>query len=193
MRGSNPTLGVRMTFFCCTTALLLLTAAFFSGVLYTQQSQKITFRQGLNSTHALSDSNTVTSVGEASQFSLIKQKKDVGVTSDDSQEAIQNASSPASNINPDQLEKLIDGLREISASYDPRRLGEIESYLYSSNPAIRSAAVEAVFNLGDKSGAELLHRASRSMLDPKEETETLEKAAFLRLPPCSFKTLNTRK
>lgn len=89
--------------------------------------------------------------------------------------------------------KLIEGLREIAASYDPKRLAEIESHLYSRNPAIRAEAVDAVLNLGDASGAEMLRRASHSMSDPNEESETLAKAAFLRLPSGSFSAPSTPK
>jgi hypothetical protein len=94
---------------------------------------------------------------------------------------------------PRTVSKLIEILRDIASSYDPKKLSEIEIHLYSPNPVIRAEAVNAVLNLGDEAGAELLHRASRSMLDPREELETLEKAAFLRLPSGTFRAVGAQK
>ena len=71
-------------------------------------------------------------------------------------------------------------------TYDAKSLPKIEPFLYSDEPAIREAALNAIVNLGDEAGAEILRRAARSMVDPKEELEALEKAAFLRLPPVKF-------
>jgi hypothetical protein len=96
--------------------------------------------------------------------------------------ALPDASTIRVESDPNLVEQIVDGLIEISASYNPERLVEIEPYLYCPNSAVRTAAVDAVLNLGSEAGADLLHRASYSMLDSREAKETLEKAAFLRLP-----------
>jgi hypothetical protein len=93
-----------------------------------------------------------------------------------------DASTIRVESDPNVVEQIVDGLIEISASYNAERLVEIEPYLYCPNSAVRTAAVDAVLNLGSEAGADLLHKASQSMLDPREAKETLEKAAFLRLP-----------
>jgi hypothetical protein len=73
-----------------------------------------------------------------------------------------------------KIDAAVSTLQELSATYDAKSLPKMEPFLYSDEPAIREA------------GAEILRRAARSMVDPKEELEALEKAAFLRLPPGKF-------
>jgi hypothetical protein len=90
-------------------------------------------------------------------------------------------------VDDPSVRKLVVSLQEMASSFDPKTLPGIEVHLYSPNPLIRAEAVNAVLNMGDAAGAEVLRRASRAMSDPKEELETLEKAAFLRLPSGSLK------
>jgi hypothetical protein len=85
-----------------------------------------------------------------------------------------------------KIDAAVSTLQELSATYDAKSLPKMEPFLYSDEPAIREAALNAIVNLGDEAGAEILRRAARSMVDPKEELEALEKAAFLRLPPGKF-------
>ena len=82
-----------------------------------------------------------------------------------------------------RIDAAVNTLQELSATYDAKSLPKMEPFLYSDEPAIREAALNAIVNLGDEAGAEILRRAARSMVDPKEELDALEKAAFLRLPP----------
>jgi len=129
----------------------------------------------------------------AASASLHREKYESGATASFAEPSVSGLEEQASQRDQRAVSKIVETLREVAASYDPKRLSELDTHLYSSNPVIRAEAVDAVLNLGDASGAEMLRRASRSMLDPKEELETLGKAAFLRLPSGSLKAASVPK
>jgi hypothetical protein len=58
----------------------------------------------------------------------------------------------------------------------------VKDYVYSADPEIRAAAVDAIVAIGISEGADVLEDALRSMTVPEEIVETKAKIKFLRLP-----------
>lgn len=81
-----------------------------------------------------------------------------------------------------QKSQILEELRAAAITYNREALPLIEPHLYSTDPEVRQAAVEAIILLGAKEGAPLLRKASASWDDRNEAAQLLEKADYLELP-----------
>jgi len=86
---------------------------------------------------------------------------------------------------PPQTSKeiVLHTLGEAATTYEATSLPVIEPHLYSPDPEIRGAALNAVVILGDKAGAPLLRKAALSATNSAEAAELMDQAAYLELPP----------
>jgi hypothetical protein len=89
------------------------------------------------------------------------------------------ATSPAG---PLQGEAAKDFLHEASTSYDAARLPDIGNYLTHPDPEVRTAAREAIIQLGATEGVALLKAAADKAANTEEATELRKAADFLALP-----------
>jgi hypothetical protein len=190
MRGSRILLGPRVLLSSIGAALFLLLGALLAKQLFFQPIPTEAPQGSKNNPGA---SSVIEPSNHEAKLSSLVETLGSGALASTAKNLVTEGQGAIEPKEPEAIARVIDGFQEISASYDPKRLQEIEPYLYSRNLMIRAAAVDAVLNLGDSSGAEILRRAARSMLEPKEELETLEKAALLALPSGTFGTRKTRK
>lgn len=83
-------------------------------------------------------------------------------------------------------EAILAEIEAASISYDARELPRIRPFLTHPDPAVREAAVNGVFILGDAAGAPLLREAARLTATPQEAVRLLEMADYLELPSGSL-------
>jgi hypothetical protein len=81
-----------------------------------------------------------------------------------------------------EKEKLIEDLAEWATTYDQAAVQKIRKYVFSADPDVRGAAIDALVAAGVAEGADVLEEAMRSMSVPEEIVKTKEKVKFLRLP-----------
>jgi hypothetical protein len=94
------------------------------------------------------------------------------------------APAPAATTEtPATRETILATLETAYTSYRPESLPAIAPYLQHRDREIRSAAREAVVQLGAPEGATLLRQSSLRLQDPREAAEFLDAADFLELPP----------
>ena len=86
----------------------------------------------------------------------------------DAQTSVESPKEESTNP-PSTREEIVDRMNEASVSYDPAQLPVIEPYLRNGDPAIRTAALDAVLVLGHADGAPLLREAAKLA----ESSETL--------------------
>lgn len=82
---------------------------------------------------------------------------------------------------------------EYATSYEATSLPLIEPSLYSEDPKIRAAALNAVVVLGANEGGAVLRRAAAAAKDQKEALELLEKAEWVELPPVDINHLKSTR
>ena len=82
---------------------------------------------------------------------------------------------------------------EYATSYDATSLHLIEPSLYSEDPKIRAAALNAVVVLGANEGGAVLRKAADKTKDPKEAVKLLENADWLELPPVDINRLKSMR
>lgn len=87
-------------------------------------------------------------------------------------------------------EVILERIDDAIVTYSPEGVGMIAPYLSSGDVEIREAAVEALMQLGEPSGAELLRKAARSAANARERNQLLEAAAFIDLPPVELEIVN---
>lgn len=85
-------------------------------------------------------------------------------------------------VRGEDKEKLIENFPKWATTYDKPALDKVKDYVYSADPEIRAAAVDAIVAIGISEGADVLEDALRSMTVPEEIVETKAKIKFLRLP-----------
>ena len=104
-----------------------------------------------------------------------------------------NGDTPQTDAQKEALVKAraeaIDLLHEASVSYDAAQLPVIEPYLRNADPEIRSAALDAMVVLGDKSAAGLIRNAAKSLSSAEEALKYEKTAAYLELPPANIKEI----
>jgi hypothetical protein len=88
-------------------------------------------------------------------------------------------------------EAAIHEMHEASITYDPAQLAVIQPHLRDPDPEIRKEAREAMLVLGDASASPMLREAAKGASSPEEAAMFEEAAAFLDLPPGSFKKLSS--
>ena len=81
-----------------------------------------------------------------------------------------------------EKEKLIEDLADWATTYDRAAVQKIRKYVFSADPDVRGAAIDALVAAGVAEGADVLEEAMRSMSVPEEIVKTKEKVKFLRLP-----------
>lgn len=89
---------------------------------------------------------------------------------------------------PTAKEEILTGIQNAATTYDPASLPSIARYFESSDPEIRSAAIDGVMLLGDAAGAPLLRQLAASTGNPAEASELRSKADYLELPPAKLLT-----
>lgn len=92
--------------------------------------------------------------------------------------------------NHDENDVILAQLHGYATTYDSSYLPLIEPFLYSQDPTIRDAALNAVIVLGSKEGGIIIRRAASSLQNQKEVADFLSKAEYVELP--SISTLNLR-
>jgi HEAT repeat protein len=77
-------------------------------------------------------------------------------------------------------------IHEAMVTYSPEGVKALEPMLADAEPEIREAAINAIIQIGEKSGADALRRAARKTKLPRERMRMLEAADFIELPPIEF-------
>jgi len=77
-------------------------------------------------------------------------------------------------------------IHEAMVTYSPEGVKALEPILANAEPEIREAAINAIIQIGEKSGADALRRAARKTKVLREKMRMLEAAEFIELPPIEF-------
>lgn len=113
-----------------------------------------------------------------------------GQTGENPQAATQPAADSAEveRIRAEALEKIHDA----SVSYDAAELPVIRPYLLSSDPVLRTAAVDAMIVLGDASAGPMLREAARGLASEEEAKKMIQAADYIELPPANIKEIGEK-
>ena len=89
-------------------------------------------------------------------------------------------------------QEIIQQLQEVAVTYDPAQLPVIQPYLVDADPALRSAAVNAMMVMGETSAAPMLRNAAKLLASSDEAKMYERKAAYLELPPIASEELASK-
>ena len=89
-------------------------------------------------------------------------------------------------------QEIIQQLQDAAVTYDPAQLSVIQPYLVDADPALRSAAVNAMMVMGETSAAAMLRNAAKLLASSDEAKMYERKAAFLELPPVTSEELASK-
>jgi HEAT repeat protein len=89
----------------------------------------------------------------------------------------------------DSKEAAIGHLQEVSTTYDPAGLPQIQPYLENPDPDIRAAAVDAMIVLGDSRAGTMLREAAKKLTSFEESKKMEEAARYVELPSADIRNL----
>ena len=86
-------------------------------------------------------------------------------------------------------EEALEKMQEASVTYDAAELPIIRPYLESSDPVLRSAAVDAMLVLGDAAAGPMLREAAKNLESEDEAKQMIKAADYIELPPADIKAM----
>jgi hypothetical protein len=85
-------------------------------------------------------------------------------------------------LTKEQKDAKLAQLHECAITYEATSLPLIEPALYSEDPEIRTAALNAIIILGAREGGAILRKAANTARNSREAAELLAKAEYVELP-----------
>jgi HEAT repeat protein len=85
-------------------------------------------------------------------------------------------------VSSQSIEEQIARLNDLAMEDDTNALNQILAELYSPNPEIRKAALEATVQFSSRDAIPALETAAEHSVDPQEKTAIKEAIEFLKLP-----------
>lgn len=99
--------------------------------------------------------------------------------------SLPSAQEAMAPLEPTELAGILQRIEDAVTSYDPAGVKVLKDLLLDSHVEVRTAAREAMVQLGETDGIPVLRQAATRMQDPAEARACREAADFLELPSWS--------